>query len=186
MPFDSQLFGLHLASERSRLGMLAGDSLDLSFEDIVFDSSKHPRLHGKFTVSSKGNAQVGDYVMHGLGSNARVFRVTKIRPHDEDPLKEVLVGNRVMQTGKISKNAYQLGSRPKTRGGANLSTSKDSSWSSDEVKAFVKKHGSIAEGVGKKKDGVGYYIHTHRARSKSYKTPDAIPRAEVEFIESTG
>lgn len=35
-------------------------------------------------------------------------------------------------------------------------------------------------------DKNGYYIHTHRARGKSHKTPDKIPVSELKFIESTG
>lgn len=36
------------------------------------------------------------------------------------------------------------------------------------------------------KDKAGYYCHTHRARSKSYKKIKDIPKSDVEFIESTG
>lgn len=36
------------------------------------------------------------------------------------------------------------------------------------------------------KDKNGYYCYTHRARSKSYKTIDSIPKSDVEFIGSTG
>lgn len=40
--------------------------------------------------------------------------------------------------------------------------------------------------VGLKKDHKGFYVHTHRARSKSYPTVAAIPRKTVDFIKSTG
>jgi hypothetical protein len=43
-----------------------------------------------------------------------------------------------------------------------------------------------AKGVSLKKDKNGYYCHTHRARSKSYKTVNSIPKSVIEFIESTG
>jgi hypothetical protein len=36
------------------------------------------------------------------------------------------------------------------------------------------------------KDKDGYYCHTHRARSKSYKKIKDIPKSEVEYIGSTG
>ena len=36
------------------------------------------------------------------------------------------------------------------------------------------------------KDKDGYYCHTHRARSDSYKRIQDIPKAKVEFIGSTG
>jgi hypothetical protein len=35
-------------------------------------------------------------------------------------------------------------------------------------------------------DKDGYFIHTHRARSKSYKSPDKIPARDIKFIDSTG
>ena len=38
--------------------------------------------------------------------------------------------------------------------------------------------------VGKDKDG--YFCYTHRARSKSYETPQKIPIKDLKFIESTG
>jgi len=35
-------------------------------------------------------------------------------------------------------------------------------------------------------DKNGYYIHTHRARSKSYPTPGKISVKDIRFIDSTG
>ncbi len=35
-------------------------------------------------------------------------------------------------------------------------------------------------------DKNGYFIHTHRARSKSHEEPDAIPVKDIKFIDSTG
>jgi hypothetical protein len=35
-------------------------------------------------------------------------------------------------------------------------------------------------------DKDGYFIHTHRARSKSYKSPLEIPIKDIKFINSTG
>lgn len=43
-----------------------------------------------------------------------------------------------------------------------------------------------ATGVTLAKEKSGYFCYTHRARSKSYKTPGAIPKSVIEFIESTG
>ena len=43
-----------------------------------------------------------------------------------------------------------------------------------------------AKGVSLKQDSNGFYCHTHRARSKSYKSPGAIPKSVIEFIERTG
>lgn len=36
------------------------------------------------------------------------------------------------------------------------------------------------------KDKDGFYIHTHRARSKSYKSLSRIPAKVIKFIKSTG
>lgn len=41
-------------------------------------------------------------------------------------------------------------------------------------------------GVSLKKDKNGYFVMTHRARSKSYKTIDSIPDKDIKFIDSTG
>ena len=35
-------------------------------------------------------------------------------------------------------------------------------------------------------DKDGYFIHTHRARSKSYESPSKIPVKDMKFINSTG
>jgi hypothetical protein len=35
-------------------------------------------------------------------------------------------------------------------------------------------------------DKDGYFIHTHRARSKSYETPEKISVKDIKFIDSTG
>jgi len=37
---------------------------------------------------------------------------------------------------------------------------------------------------GKDKDG--YFIYTHRARSKRYSSLDKIPQKDIDFIDSTG
>ena len=43
-----------------------------------------------------------------------------------------------------------------------------------------------AKGVTLREDKNGYYVHTHRARCKSYKTIMSIPKSVIEDIESTG
>jgi hypothetical protein len=40
--------------------------------------------------------------------------------------------------------------------------------------------------VSLKRDRQGWFVHTHRARSRSFKAPKAIPKSVVAFIESTG
>lgn len=36
------------------------------------------------------------------------------------------------------------------------------------------------------KDRQGYFVYTHRCRSKSYKTPHLIPKDKIKFVASTG
>ena len=35
-------------------------------------------------------------------------------------------------------------------------------------------------------DKNGFFIHTHRGRSKSFKTPESIPEKDRKWVESTG
>lgn len=57
--------------------------------------------------------------------------------------------------------------------------------STKEREMFKQKHGGHIEcSLGKDKNG--FYVYTHRARSKSYPTPMAIPIKDVKFIGSTG
>lgn len=42
------------------------------------------------------------------------------------------------------------------------------------------------DGVALKRDRNGFFVHTHRARSDSYPSPEDIPAAEVEQIRSSG
>jgi len=41
-------------------------------------------------------------------------------------------------------------------------------------------------GFSCKEDKNGFYIYTHRARSKSYPSFDKIPLKDINFIDSTG
>ena len=50
--------------------------------------------------------------------------------------------------------------------------------------SWPKEMGKFECSLGKDKDG--YFCYTHRARSKSYPTPQQIPKTKIEFIESTG
>ncbi len=43
-----------------------------------------------------------------------------------------------------------------------------------------------ASSVTLAKDKKGYFVYTHRAASKRYKTIMLIPKSVIEFIESTG
>jgi hypothetical protein len=44
----------------------------------------------------------------------------------------------------------------------------------------------IKYGCSLGKDDKGYFVYTHRARSKSYPTKDKIPIKDLKFIDSTG
>lgn len=41
-------------------------------------------------------------------------------------------------------------------------------------------------GVSVGQDTNGFYVYTHRARSKSYASQDKIPVKDLKFIDSTG
>lgn len=43
-----------------------------------------------------------------------------------------------------------------------------------------------ASGLGFGADKNGFFVHTHRARSKSYVDPTKIPKKAIAFINSTG
>jgi len=57
--------------------------------------------------------------------------------------------------------------------------------SGKEREEFYQKHGRNP-GCSLARDKDGYFVYTHRARSKSYPRPSAIPADRVKFIESTG
>ena len=46
--------------------------------------------------------------------------------------------------------------------------------------------GNLPSGFSMGVDKKGYYIHTHRARSKSYENPAKIPTKDIKFVDSTG
>jgi uncharacterized membrane protein YgcG len=48
------------------------------------------------------------------------------------------------------------------------------------------KEGDYPSGFDMGIDKMGYFIHTHRARSKSHSSPDKITTKEIKFIDSTG
>lgn len=67
----------------------------------------------------------------------------------------------------------------------------NSSYSNGIVKGLIKPTGfnkitSKAKGVSLGADKDGFFVHTHRARSKSYKNPLKITKKWIDWIESTG
>lgn len=54
------------------------------------------------------------------------------------------------------------------------------------VSPNIKGKGKSFASVGLGADKDGFFVHTHRARSKSYTSPDKIPNDKIVFIESTG
>ncbi len=46
--------------------------------------------------------------------------------------------------------------------------------------------GNLPSGFDMGIDKGGYFIHTHRARSKSYESPEGIPQKDIKFVDSTG
>ena len=55
----------------------------------------------------------------------------------------------------------------------------------EEVSAAMTRNGK-RYGCGVGLDKNGYFVYTHRARSKSYPSKDDIPMSKIKFIESTG
>ena len=55
----------------------------------------------------------------------------------------------------------------------------------DKLKQKIK-DGDYPDGYSMGIDKNGYFVHTHRARSKSYESPEKIPSKALKFIESTG
>ena len=54
-----------------------------------------------------------------------------------------------------------------------------------DLKSKISK-GGYPNGFDMGIDENGYFIHTHRARSKSHQSPDKISVKEIKFIDSTG
>jgi len=54
-----------------------------------------------------------------------------------------------------------------------------------DLKSKISK-GDYPDGFDMGVDKDGYFIHTHRARSKSHQSPDKISVKEIKFIDSTG
>lgn len=54
-----------------------------------------------------------------------------------------------------------------------------------DLKSKIKR-GDYPDGFDMGIDKDGYFIHTHRARSKSHESPDKISVREIKFIDSTG
>jgi hypothetical protein len=54
-----------------------------------------------------------------------------------------------------------------------------------KTKEFLAKSAK-AKQVSVGKDKAGYFVYTHRWRSKSYKTINGITKKDIEFCESTG
>lgn len=55
----------------------------------------------------------------------------------------------------------------------------------DDLKKKIKEK-NLPSGFDMGIDKDGYYIHTHRARSKSHESPSKITEKEIKFIDSTG
>lgn len=99
---------------------------------------------------------------------------------DPDKKDKGLVG------GNVDKVADLLGKLPKTELDKliNLLESK----SNKKSESIIKPEGlkKKMEGVSLGEDEKGFYVYTHRARSKSYESPEKIPNSKIKYIETTG
>lgn len=68
-----------------------------------------------------------------------------------------------------------------------MAKSKTSKLSSRESKEAIEIFGTFQKrGFSISKDKNGFFIHTHRCRSRSYKSMKNIPAKVIKFIKSTG
>lgn len=84
------------------------------------------------------------------------------------------------------KVATKKAVKPKTKATTKkkeVTDRKNSSW--EQVSKTATKQGKTY-GCSMGKDKNGYFVYTHRARSKSYETKEQIPIKDLKFIESTG
>lgn len=99
---------------------------------------------------------------------------------DEPKIQDQIVNSKKL-SGDLKNAAMRLkGSLTKYKNGVvtglNLS---------DELIKKIKDN-NYPSGFSMGIDKNGYFIHTHRARGKSYEQPDKIPASEIKFIDSTG
>jgi uncharacterized protein (UPF0335 family) len=99
---------------------------------------------------------------------------------DHKDIKDVILGLRGIDKDKkeesleLLKTYTKAGSSKIT--GLNLHT---------KLKEKIKRY-NLPDGFDMGLDKKGYFIHTHRARSKSYQDPSKINIKDIKFIDSTG
>lgn len=109
----------------------------------------------------------------------------KIQPKKEDKLLPPNKDSKGLKSGgNVDKVADLLGKLPKAELDKliNLLESKSSSKNVTKPEGLKKK----MDGVSLGQDEKGYYVYTHRARSKSYESPEKIPDSKIKYIETTG
>lgn len=105
-------------------------------------------------------------------------------------LKEVLDG-KAAPTDPSHKNVVIGAIKKRIRGEDRLIKRARRARSKAKKRGFepVTKPGGLKdrlEGVSLGQDKNGYFVYTHRARSKSYEMPGKIPLKKIQFIRSTG
>lgn len=105
---------------------------------------------------------------------------SSLNKKDSKDIKDVILGlkgidkDRKQEALSLLKGYTKAGSSKIT--GLNLAKS---------LRDKIKK-GGYPSGFDMGIDKDGYFIHTHRARSKSYSSPDKISVKDIKFIDSTG
>ena len=160
-------------------------------EDIDAESAQPP-AEQEGALKDAWN-MLRDYGIVG-GEAWLTLRALKVAHHLEEPAEEHLHKVKLGQTAG-SEIIKQVGERlvsaaelPPPAEVLLLEGSATSGWEAptSAERAALLARSPKAEGVSLKRDGKGLFVHTHRARSKSYPTVKEIPVSVINFVESTG
>lgn len=91
--------------------------------------------------------------------------------------KTVQLSRKLSRKSKDAISPYLLSSSRYTKFGTILGLKEPT---------ILLKISKMAKGVSFGADNSGFFVYTHRCRSKSYKKPELIPKKVIDFIESTG
>lgn len=125
--------------------------------------------------------EVGDWLQDRIDSRARPMTAAAEVPPDKMPLGEP--GPPAPAPAAPTKDGFARGPDGTLRHPAIVTTTEGIT--EDDVNEFIAVHGSDS-GVSLGKDKDGYYVFTHRARSKSFSEPGRITKTAVKQTERTG
>ncbi len=130
--------------------------------EMPLDYCAHiPRLKGKKIRRTTASGEKTDVLVREICHGLRFFENSLLVEEPADPTAYFL-----------GVDASALSTTAKAKG--------------EPVSKSETEDPSRYDGVSIRQDDDGYFVHTHRARSKSYPSPEAIPKDKIDFIESTG